>query len=175
MDGETNDETEKSLQPASLQETSAFFDCRRFLYYPGSGFWNFGGVGIWYVDPERKIPAESSAVSGITDADVAGAPKDYQVLQDFFKFTRNAIIIGYNNINFDNVFLIGQGKKCRWDFASNETDDVFRYAQKLVHGVKNYKLGTIAEKLGVVLDNAHRAVYDALATAEVFIKLAEMM
>ncbi|MFR5853805.1 MAG: hypothetical protein ACLUE8_05455 [Lachnospiraceae bacterium] len=24
------------------------------LYYPGSGFWNFGGVGIWYVDPERK-------------------------------------------------------------------------------------------------------------------------
>ena len=54
MDGETNDETEKSLQPASLQETSAFFDCRRFLYYPGSGFWNFGGVGIWYVDPERK-------------------------------------------------------------------------------------------------------------------------
>ncbi len=128
-----------------------------------------------YVDPERKIPAESSAVSGITDADVAGAPKDYQVLQDFFKFTRNAIIIGYNNINFDNVFLIGQGKKCRWDFASNETDDVFRYAQKLVHGVKNYKLGTIAEKLGVVLDNAHRAVYDALATAEVFIKLAEMM
>lgn len=128
-----------------------------------------------YVDPERKIPAESSAVSGITDADVAGAPKDYQVLQDFFKFTRNAIIIGYNNINFDNVFLIGQGKKCRWDFSSNETDDVFRYAQKLVHGVKNYKLGTIAEKLGVVLDNAHRAVYDALATAEVFIKLAEMM
>ena len=128
-----------------------------------------------YVDPERKIPAESSAVSGITDADVVGAPKDYQVLQDFFKFTRNAIIIGYNNINFDNVFLIGQGKKCRWDFASNETDDVFRYAQKLVHGVKNYKLGTIAEKLGVVLDNAHRAVYDALATAEVFIKLAEMM
>lgn len=128
-----------------------------------------------YVDPERKIPAESSAISGITDEDVAGAPKDFEVLQDFFKFTRGATIIGYNNINFDNIFLIGQGKKCRWNFSENETDDVFKHAQKLIHGVKNYRLGTIAEKLGVVLDNAHRAVYDALATAEIFIKLAEMM
>lgn len=128
-----------------------------------------------YVDPEKPIPPESSAISGIVDSDVAGAPKDYEVLQDFYKFTRGATLIGYNNINFDNVFLIGQGKQCRWDFASNPTDDVYRYAQKYVHGVKNYRLGTIAAKLGVTLDNAHRAVFDALATAEVFIKLAKMI
>ncbi|MBQ8451423.1 MAG: 3'-5' exoribonuclease [Clostridia bacterium] len=128
-----------------------------------------------YVDPERKIPAESTAISGITNEDVAGAPKDYQVLQDFYKFTRGAILTGYNVLNFDNVFLFGQGKKCRWNFTENKTEDVYRYAQKYVHGVKNYRLGTIAEKLGVVLDNAHRAVYDALATAEVFIKIAENM
>ena len=128
-----------------------------------------------YVDPEKPIPPESSAISGIVDSDVAGAPKDYEILQDFYKFTRGAILIGYNNINFDNVFLIGQGKECRWDFASNETDDVYRYAQKYVHGVKNYRLGTIAAALGVTLDNAHRAVFDALATAEVFIKIAKMI
>ena len=69
------------------------------------------------------------------------------------------------------VFLKGQGKNCRWNF-DNEVVDTFKLAQKFVHGVKNYKLGTIAEKLGVVLDNAHRAIFDALATAEVFIKLA---
>jgi DNA polymerase III epsilon subunit family exonuclease len=128
---------------------------------------------VSFIDPEKPIPAESTKISGITDSDVKGAPKDYQVLQDFFKFTRGATIIGYNNINFDNVFLIGQGKKCRWNFSSNETDDVYRYAQKYVFGVKNYKLGTIAEALGVVLDNAHSAFFDALATAEVFIKIAE--
>ncbi len=124
-----------------------------------------------FVDPEKPIPKESSAISGIVDDDVKGAPKDYQVLQDFYKFTRGAIIIGYNNINFDNVFLIGQGKQTRWNF-DNETADVYKYATKFVTGVKNYKLGTIAAKLGVVLDNAHRAVYDALATAEVFLKIA---
>ena len=127
-----------------------------------------------YVDPEKPIPAESSAISGIVDSDVQGAPIDSQALQDFYKFTRGSILIGYNIINFDNVFLRGQGRECRFNF-DNECEDVYHYAQKYVHGVKNYKLGTIAAKLGVTLDNAHRAVYDAMATAEVFIKLCKLM
>ena len=126
-----------------------------------------------FVDPEKHIPEESSAISGIVDSDVQGAPTADKVLQDFYKWTRGAIIIGYNNINFDNIFLIGQGKDARWNF-DNETDDVYRWAQKYVRGAKNYKLKTIADKLGVTLDNAHRAVYDALATAEVFIKIHEI-
>lgn len=126
-----------------------------------------------FIDPEMHIPEESSAISGIVDSDVKGAPTADKVLQDFYKWTRNAIIIGYNNINFDNIFLLGQGKEARWNF-DNETDDVYRWAQKYVRGAKNYKLKTIADKLGVTLDNAHRAVYDALATAEVFIKIQEI-
>ena len=126
-----------------------------------------------YVNPNGKhIDEKASETTGIYDSDVENAPKDYQVLQDFYKFTRSSILIGYNNVNFDNTFLIGQGKSCKWNF-DNPTEDVFKYAQKYVHGVKNYKLGTIAEKLGVVLDNAHSAVYDALATAQVFLKIAE--
>ena len=70
------------------------------------------------------------------------------------------------------MFLLGQAKVCRWNF-DNPTEDVFKLAQKYVQGVKNYKLGTVASKLGVTLDNAHSAIYDALATAEVFLKIAE--
>jgi len=125
-----------------------------------------------YVDPEKHIPAESTKITGITDDDVKGSPKDYEALQDFYKFCRGAILTGYNILNFDMRFLVGQGKTARWNF-DNEAVDVYHMAQKYVHGVKNYKLGTIAAKLGVVLNNAHRAVYDAIATAEVFIKLAE--
>ena len=47
-----------------------------------------------YVDPEKHIPAESSAISGIVDDDVKGAPKDYEALQDFYKFSRGAILTG---------------------------------------------------------------------------------
>ena len=126
-----------------------------------------------FVDPEKHIPEDASAISGIVDSDVKGAPTADKVLQDFYKWTRGAIIIGYNNINFDNIFLIGQGKTARWNF-DNETDDVMRWAQKYIRGVKNYRLKTIADRLSVPLDNAHRAVYDALATAEVFLKIHEM-
>ncbi len=124
-----------------------------------------------YVNPEKHIPEQASAISGIVDSDVADAPLDCEALQDFYKFTRGAILTGYNILNFDMRFLTGQGKNCRWNF-DNPAVDVYHMAQKYVMGVKNYKLGTIAAKLGVVLDNAHRAVYDALATAEVFLKLA---
>ena len=126
-----------------------------------------------FVDPEKHIPEESSAISGIVDSDVQGAPTADKVLQDFYKWTRGAVIIGYNNINFDNIFLIGQGKSARWNF-DNETDDVYRWAQKYVRGAKNFKLKTIADKIGVTLDNAHRAVYDALATAEIFLRIHEL-
>ena len=126
-----------------------------------------------FVDPEKHIPEDASKISGIYDSDVKGAPTADKVLQDFYKWTRGTIIIGYNNINFDNIFLVGQGKSARWNF-DNETDDVYRWAQKYIRGVKNYRLKTIADKLSVPLDNAHRAVYDALATAEVFIKIHEM-
>ena len=55
------------------------------------------------------------------------------VLQDFYKFTRGAILTGYNILNFDNVFLRGQGKANRYNF-DNECEDVFHYAQnKSIH------------------------------------------
>ena len=124
------------------------------------------------VDPEKHIPEEASSISGIYDEDVAGAYKDYEVLQDFYKFTRGSILTGYNIAGFDMRFLIGQGKSTRWNF-DNEVVDTIDLARKYVHGVKNYKLGTIAEKLGIPLEKAHRAIYDTIATAEVFIKLSE--
>jgi ATP-dependent DNA helicase DinG len=46
-------------------------------------------------------------------------------------------------------------------------------ARKYIKGLRNYKLKTVAESLNVSLANAHRAYFDAAATAKVFLKLAE--
>lgn len=122
----------------------------------------------------RHISEGASATNGFTDMDVVDAPKDYQVLQDFYKFTRGATLIGYNNNGFDDIFLVGQGKSCRWNF-DNPTMDVLKLAREHIRGLKNYKLETVAKHLGVVNEKAHRAWYDAMATAEVFIKLTKLM
>ncbi len=123
------------------------------------------------VDPQMKIPEKIVSLTGIRDEDVAGAHTYDQVLADFYKFTRGCILSGYN-VKFDYGFLYYYGKKCGYNF-DNPLLDVYELAQKGVHGTKNLKLGTVCEKLGVVLDNAHRAVYDALAAAEVLLKLAD--
>ena len=125
-----------------------------------------------YVDPGFHIPAESTQITGITDDDVKGAPNYEKVLADFYKFTRNSYLSGYNIIGFDCHFLSVFGKKSGYNF-DNKVIDVFKIAQKEVKGSKNFKLGSVAEFLGVALDNAHRAVYDAIATAEVLIKIGE--
>jgi len=125
------------------------------------------------VDPEMHIPADSSKTNGIFDKDVKGAHTYDQVLADFYKFTRNSYLSGYNIKGFDMVFLHHFGKLSGYNF-DNPLLDIYPMAQKILKGLKNYKLGTVAEKLGVILDNAHRALYDSIATAEVLLKLTEI-
>ena len=122
------------------------------------------------VDPEIPIPPDSTKIHGIVDSDVKGAPKIEEAIQDFYKFTRGCVLSGHN-VSFDYGFLNKFGRDNRYNF-DNPLLDTLQLAMKYVRGVKNYKLKTIAEKLGVTLDNAHRAVYDAIATAEVLIKIA---
>ena len=47
-------------------------------------------------------------------------------------------------------------------------------AREKLPGLKNYKLGTIVSRLNISLENAHRAIDDATATAKAFVKLMNM-
>ena len=126
-----------------------------------------------FVDPEMHIPEEASKINNITDDMVKGAPKLLDAILDFLKFTEGAIISGYNNINFDNKFINKACKDSNLEFA-NETVDVFNLARlsDKVHS-KNYKLKTVCDVLNVSLEGAHRAYNDAIATAQVLLKLNE--
>lgn len=124
-----------------------------------------------YIDPEMKIGEEAMKIHHITQDMVAGKLKAEQVLQDFYKFTRGCVLTGYN-VGFDLGFLIKQGKESRYNF-DNPTFDIYHdLSLKYIKGLKNYKLGTVAKYLGVSLENAHSALDDTIATAEVMIKLA---
>lgn len=125
------------------------------------------------VNPEMHIPEESTRVHGIVDEDVVDAPKAQEALQDFYKFTRGCLLVGYN-VAFDYGFLIKQGRECKYNFEA-KTFDVLDLARKSIKGLKHYKLKDVCKYLGVTLDNAHSALYDTIATAEVLIKLADQI
>jgi len=94
------------------------------------------------------------------------------VILDFYKFTKGAILAGYNNLDFDSKFIQAASRKVGVQFL-NEEQDVFVLAKAKILGLKSYKLIKVAEYLGVELNNAHRALNDVIATTEVFLKLYE--
>ena len=68
----------------------------------------------------------------------------------------------------DNVFIAAGST-----ITNNVPDDSLAIAREMFEGYENHKLGTIAANLNIELENAHRAVHDAIATAEAFVKLVD--
>lgn len=123
------------------------------------------------VNPECPIPPDATKVNNITDDDVKDAYTIKEVMPDFFKFCDGCVMVSYV-IGFDFNFIDFNARALGYTFT-NKTDDAFVMAKTKLKGLKNYKLTTVSKHLGVSLDNAHRAVYDAIATAEVMVKLLE--
>ncbi len=121
------------------------------------------------VNPGVPIPEEITNLTHISNDMVVGAPTIEQVLPDFFKFAYGSVLSAYN-ISFDYSFIKHYGFKLRLLF-DNEQIDTFKLARDKIPSLSNYKLGTVVNALNITLNNAHRALADAYATAKVFVKL----
>lgn len=111
------------------------------------------------VDPERPIPALVTQITGLTDADVIGAPRIVRVLPQFMAFVGNAPIIAHN-ISSDVGFLGKVGA-----LQANLRLDTYELAATLLPDAPRYTLSALAGFVGVDLMRAHRALDDARATA----------
>ncbi|MFA6766728.1 MAG: exonuclease domain-containing protein, partial [Clostridia bacterium] len=127
-------------------------------------------VGIFetLVNPEMKLSDNIIELTGITNDMVEGAPKFEEVVADFYKFTRGAVLVAHNT-RFDLDFLRKQALPLLYNF-DNDSLDTMMIAQQYMK-LKNYKLKTVCKEFGVEIENAHRALNDAIATARVFKKL----
>ena len=122
-----------------------------------------------FVKPSKRIPKEITELTSINDDMVKDAPTINYVMPDFYKFCDGATLV-CQNVAFDTSFIHNISKKLSYNFDHPTMDTMLMARQKLP-GLKNYKLGTIVEKLNISLENAHRAIDDATATAKAFIKL----
>ncbi len=122
------------------------------------------------VKPTKRIPPDATRVNKITDEMVADSLPIERVLGDFFQFCKGAQLVGYNNISFDKAFLDKAGAKVGINFEHSQIDVLLLARQKL-NGLKHYNLGSVAKNLNVELTDAHRALSDVIATAEIFLKL----
>ena len=126
-----------------------------------------------FVNPCKAIPQKIVELTGITDAMVADADPINVVLPEFYEFIGDAALVAHN-ASFDTSFIKKAAKDngMKFDFCYLDTLELSR---ALVQGVKNYKLDTLTKHFDVKLENHHRACDDAMATAQVFLKLIEIL
>lgn len=124
-----------------------------------------------FVDPKMPLPENIVALTGIRDSDLIGKHTIDEVLPDFFKFSFGSIFVGHN-VSFDCGFVSESGFNLNI-FFENETVDTMTLAKRYLPELGRYKLSDLTKHFSVTNVSAHRAIYDALATAEVFIRLAK--
>lgn len=121
-----------------------------------------------FVNPDVPIPFEIEKLTGINDNMVMDAPMIDAVLPEFFAFCQNAVLVAHN-ANFDMSFILENAKRLGMERQFTYMDTV-GIARILLPHQNKHTLDAVAKTLGISLENHHRAVDDAEATAEIFVK-----
>lgn len=126
-----------------------------------------------FVNPDVPIPLEIEKLTGIHDGMVVDAPMIEEALPHFLEFCQDAVLVAHN-ASFDMSFIIENTHRLglKKEFTYVDTVGIARLL--LPHQAK-HKLDAVAKTLGISLENHHRAVDDAGATAEIFLKFIPML
>ncbi len=117
------------------------------------------------VDPEMKIPEIITHITNIRDEDVKGAVKFPEKIQEVQEFIGDYPIIGHN-IQFDTNFLRGNGIT-----IENPEYDTHPLSKMLLPDAPSHSLEILTQLLGLTHESKHRALDDAIAAKELFIKM----
>ena len=126
-----------------------------------------------FVNPEKPIPLKVQEVTHITDDMVKDAPKIEEILPKVMEFFGDSVLVAHN-ADFDTGFLRYNCQQLGYKFE-NTYLDTLALAKNLFPNYKKYKLGVIAENLGIEVLVAHRALDDVDTTVKVFNIMCKML
>jgi len=126
-----------------------------------------------FVNPEVPIPYHIEQLTSIKDDMVIDAPKIEEILPKFLAFCEDCVLVAHN-ASFDVGFIQMNALRLNIEVDFTVIDTV-GLSRILLPTLNKYKLNIVAKALGVSLENHHRAVDDAGATAEIYLKLCTML
>ncbi len=126
-----------------------------------------------FVNPEKHIPQKVTEVTNITDDMVKDAETIEQVLPKLLDFFGDSVLVAHN-ADFDIGFLKHNAKVLGYEL-DNTYLDTLKLARMLFPNYKKYKLGIIADNLGIKVEVAHRALDDVDTTVKVFNVMIQML
>jgi DNA polymerase III subunit epsilon len=124
------------------------------------------------VNPGTVIPEQVAELTGISDAMVASAPPLATVLPGFLSFAQGCVLAAHN-APFDVGFLTAACKACDVPWPEFKVLDTVDLAHRVLgeEEVADCKLATLATHFNTRIKPRHRALPDALATADVLTAL----
>lgn len=128
------------------------------------------------IDPGHPIPPMIVALTGITDAMVAGAPTIGEVLPTFLEFLGDAVLVAHN-APFDVGFLKAACREHCYTWPGNLIVDTVTLARRATTSEEapDKKLGTLARVFHTRVSPNHRALDDARATSEIMHAMFERL
>ena len=125
------------------------------------------------INPEKDISYKVQELTGITNDLIKDKPTIEEILPRFMEFIGDSVLVAHN-AEFDIGFINQKCKEMNIEFK-NKSVDTLMLSRILLPHLKRFKLNNLTKELGVPLHNHHRAVDDAAATAQIFIKFLDML
>lgn len=126
------------------------------------------------VDPGIPIPASSTAVHGLTDLDVWGAPS-FRSLAETLAFMLADRVFVAHNAPFDAGFVSAEFSRAGKPSPIGEMADTLPLLRLAVPNLMSYSLGKAAFVLGIETGTSHRALDDAKTCMRLFTRSARAL
>ncbi len=127
-----------------------------------------------FVCPEMPIPAEASAISGITDDMVKDAPLFKEVGPAFAEFcSGDTILIAHNNDAFDKLFLENEYGRSGLIIPAWAYLDTLKWSRKYRPDLPRHSLQFLRETFSIQANQAHRALDDVIVLHQVFSRMID--
>lgn len=124
---------------------------------------------VQFVNPGCPIPAESTAITGITDEMVAASPAFEIVGKAFIDFCGpDAVLIAHNNERFDKLFLEAESSRSNLALPSWKYIDSLKWSRKYRSDLPSHSLQNLREAFGIAANQAHRALDDVMVLYQIF-------
>ena len=119
------------------------------------------------VDPSIPMPARARAVHGLGDEDLAGAPPFRDLALPLLSLAEGASIVAHN-VSFDLSFLVAELGRMGLAAPRAPAVDTVTLSRKVFPGLPSYRLGSVAQSLGIHSGRGHRAVDDARTCMRIY-------